>query len=197
MSQIDRIMVSKIPQRFGCRLLALPTSLPCLTTSESDCRNSEITVVLVPGAWQVPAHYELLQQKFAQAGYDFVVYQDPSCDSQDPNTQTAAKDIAFQRDQVIMPLLGAGRTVVLAAHSYGGLPGSAAAEGLSIAERQAAHRRGGILGLIMINTILPRNGESLLDQLPGRVFDPWVIQKASESLPEKPHASAARIQMKY
>ena len=152
----------------------------CLATSTPAWQNNKITVVLVPGAWQVPAQYNLLRHELEHAGYDFVSFQNPSCNSPDPDSQTAAKDIAFQRNEVIVPLLDKGRTVVVAAHSYGGLPGSSAAQGLSIAERRAAGQRGGVLGLILINAILPQNGQSLLDLLPGRVFDPWVIQKVRE-----------------
>ncbi|KAL8964171.1 MAG: hypothetical protein Q9183_004640 [Haloplaca sp. 2 TL-2023] len=75
-----------------------------------------------------------------------------------------------------MPQLDAGKDVILAVHSYGGLPGAVAAKGLSKEERMADGKEGGIVGLLFICALVARTGDSLLSILPGRVFDPWVIQ---------------------
>lgn len=42
-------------------------------------------------------------------------------------------------------------------------------------KRIIAGRPGGIIGLMFICAIVPRDGQSLLDLLPGQTFDPWVI----------------------
>ena len=78
--------------------------------------------------------------------------------------------------------MAAGKTVILAMHSYGGLPGAAAAKGLSQRERSAAGRPGGIIGLVFISAVLAHDGQSLLDLLPGHQFDPWVIEQVRISL---------------
>ncbi|KAL8726560.1 MAG: hypothetical protein Q9181_005997 [Wetmoreana brouardii] len=132
---------------------------------------------IVPGAWHSPEHYYELRKLLEHDGYETVSQRNPSCYSGTPNAESAAKDTAFIRNQVLMPLLDAGKTVVLAMHAYGGLPGAAAAKGLSEAERRAAGQPGGILGLIFINALLAHEGQSLLSILPGQVFDPWVIQR--------------------
>lgn len=133
-------------------------------------------VVLVPGAWHSPVHYLLLISKLTTFCYHTVTGRLPSCDSADPNDQSAAKDAAYVRDALIMPHLNAGRKVILAMHSYGGCPGATAGHGLSVTERQAAGLPGGVVGIVFIAAFLAKEGQSLLSSLPGKVFDPWVVQ---------------------
>lgn len=161
-----------------CIFTFLTISVPCFLTASIPLENPENpTIVLVPGAWHLPQHYFRLKDLVERAGYDFISQKNPSCGSLNPNAESAAKDAAYIRDQVLIPLLDAGKTVVLAMHSYGGSPGAAAAIGLSQKERIVAGRPGGIIGLIFICAVLTRDGQSLLDLLPGQVFDPWVIQE--------------------
>ena len=95
--------------------------------------------------------------------------------------ESVARDAAFIRTNVIMPQIDAGKEVILAVHSYGGLPGAVAAKGLSKEERMADGKEGGIIGLIFICALVTRTGDSLLSILPGQVFDPWVIQYVSSA----------------
>lgn len=164
-------------QKFSI-LTFLAVSIPCFLSASVPLKNAETpTVVLVPGAWHSPQHYYKLKDLVERAGYDLVSQRNPSCDSLNPDAESAAKDAAFIRNQLLIPLLDAGKTVILVMHSYGGLPGAAAAEGLSQTERISAGRPGGIIGLIFICAILAHEGQSLLDLLPGHKFDPWVIQE--------------------
>ena len=133
------------------------------------------TIVLVPGAWHSPIHYKLLTKQLESDGYPVVSERNPSCDSANPTAESAAKDAAFIRSNVIMPQINAGKEVILAMHSYGGLPGAAAGKGLSKKEMTAAGRQGGIIGLIFICALVVKEGDSLLSILPGQVFDKWVV----------------------
>lgn len=74
-----------------------------------------------------------------------------------------------------MPAINAGREVVLIMHSYSGGPGAEAAKGLSLAERRAAGRPGGIIGLIFIAAFVAEEGQTLLSSGGGK-FAPWVIE---------------------
>lgn len=159
-----------------CILTYLIVSLPCFFTASIALQNPGTpTVVLVPGAWHSPQHYFEFLDLVERAGYDTVSQRNPSCDSLNPNAESAAQDAAFIRNQLLIPLLDAGRTVILAMHSYGGSPGAAAAKGLSQMERIAAGRPGGIIGLVFFCALLAHDGQSLLSLLPGQKFDPWVI----------------------
>ncbi|KAG8526454.1 uncharacterized protein KY384_000047 [Bacidia gigantensis] len=137
------------------------------------------TIVIVPGAWHSPEHYFKLRDVLHRADYDTVSKRNPSCNSVSPNDQSAAKDAAFIRNEVILPLLDSGKTVVLASHSYGGLPGAAAARGLSVAERRATRQPGGVIGLLFFSALVAQDGKSLLSLLPNQQFDTWVIERAS------------------
>ncbi|KAL8627897.1 hypothetical protein Q9189_006388 [Teloschistes chrysophthalmus] len=133
------------------------------------------SIVLVPGAWHSPEHYSILRDLLKHNGYETISHRNPSCNSVRPNSESAAKDAAFIRNHVLMPLLTSGKRVVLVLHSYGGLPGAAAAKGLSFVERRAAEQPGGIVGLIFISALIAHEGQSFLSMLPGQVFDEWVI----------------------
>ncbi|KPM38494.1 hypothetical protein AK830_g8054 [Neonectria ditissima] len=144
---------------------------------EQDCRiiMSKPTIVLVPGAWHTPEHYDLLLQRLRDAGYPTSSNQLTSVGSADPKNQTVATDTKFIREDLLLPELDQGKDVVLVMHSYGGCPGAAAAKGLSKTERVAAGQKGGILGLVFISAFLANEGDSLQSKLPGQKLDPWNI----------------------
>ena len=81
---------------------------------------------------------------------------------------------------MIFPLLDAGKDVVLAMHSYGGMHGPVAAKGLSKTERAAAGEPGGILGLIFLSALVVFEGKSLVASVGGE-FPPWITQEVSNA----------------
>lgn len=136
---------------------------------------SKPTVILVPGAWHTPRHYEKLLELLRTAGFTTVSKQLPSVGSDQPTEQTVASDAAFIRESLLLPELDRGQDVILIMHSYGGSPGSAAAKGLSKAERLASGQKGGIVGLVFICAFLANEGDSLQSKLPGQKLDPWCL----------------------
>ena len=134
------------------------------------------TIVLVPGAWHSPIHYDLLFSQLRNFGYPIVSGPLPSCDSPHPRTETVAGDAEYVRKTLLLPLINAGKDVVLVMHSYGGCPGSTAAAGLSKAAQTAAGKPGGIIGLIFMCGFIAHEGDSLLSTLPGEKFNPWVVE---------------------
>lgn len=135
------------------------------------------TVVLVPGAWHSPVHYADILGLFEEAGHPTLCLKLPSVDPSNPDDQTVAADVDFIRQQMLLPLIDAGKDILLVMHSYGGCPGGAAATGLSKSEKSS----GGIVGLIFIAGFLAREGDSLLSALGGK-FDPFVIVDVSRPL---------------
>ncbi|KAK7403069.1 hypothetical protein QQX98_011180 [Neonectria punicea] len=136
---------------------------------------SKPTIVLVPGAWHTPKHYNLLLQRLRDAGYPTSSQQLTSVGSTDPKNQTVATDTNFIRESLLLPELDQGKDAILIMHSYGGCPGAAAAKGLSKTERAAAGQKGGIVGLIFMCAFLANEGDSLRSKLPGEKLDPWNI----------------------
>lgn len=136
---------------------------------------SKPTIVLIAGAWHLPKHYQPLLDWFASHGYPTASQKLPSVGAQDPNDKDVVCDTAFIRNKVLLPELDNGKDVVLLTHSYGGCPGSAAAKGLSKAERQSSGQKGGIIGLVYMCAFVAEEGDSLQSKLPGNKLSPWVI----------------------
>lgn len=138
-------------------------------------------IAIAPAAWHSPVHYAEFTNQLRLAGYRSVTQRLPSCDSSDPKAQSVAVDAAFIKSNLLMPSINAGLKVVLVVHSYSGGPGAVAAKGLSLPERRAAGKPGGIIGLIFINAFIAREGQSLLSGGGGK-YAPWVIEYVSNSL---------------
>lgn len=147
---------------------------------------SKPTVALVPGAWHTPVHFDILISFLDAEGYPTVSKQLPSVDTATPATTTSEGDSQFIIDQVLTPLLDDGKDVVLVAHSYGGCPAGAAANGLSKAERTAAGKKGGIIGLIWIAAYIAPSNVSVytlasMYEASGKVKD-WIEHDVSRPL---------------
>lgn len=132
------------------------------------------TVVLVPGAWHSPSHFDQLRARLHEADYPTVSLALPSLNSPNPNEIEVATDVAFIREKMLLPLLEEGKEVVLAVHSYGGCPGGAAAKGLSKSEWNSQGRHGGLVGLVFIAAFVAREGDSLLSLVGGK-WDSWMM----------------------
>jgi len=137
------------------------------------------TIVLVPGAWHSPQHYSALIDNLKAQSFQVVTDRLPSVGSKTPREQSVSKDADFIQNHLLLPILDSGKDVLLLMHSYGGCPGADAAKGLSKAERKAAGKKGGIIGLVFMCAFVAAEGDSLLSKLPGQVYDPWVIQNVS------------------
>lgn len=78
------------------------------------------TIVVVPGAWHSPIHYKDLTTALVESGYPTISGTLPSLNPPVPENQTVSHDAEFIRNDLLRPLLGAGKDIVLAMHSYGG-----------------------------------------------------------------------------
>lgn len=136
------------------------------------------TIVVVTGGLHSPSHFDRMRALFLNANYPYVCLRLPSVGASDPKSCTASTDAAFVREKLLLPLIEDGKDVVLLMHSYGGLPGAAAAKGLSKAELKADDKKGGIIGLIFMCAFVGDEGESLLSKSGGK-FDWWVVPNVS------------------
>ncbi|MCJ1472549.1 hypothetical protein MMC13_001198 [Lambiella insularis] len=137
------------------------------------------TFVLVPGAWHSPAHFEGVMYELNLAGHETRCLRLPGVNSLDPKTTSTTTDADFIRDRLLLPLLEEGKEIVLVVHSYGGMPGGAAACGLSKQERSAAGLPGGIVGLIYIAALIAREGDALVDMMGGQLHEWNILDKSS------------------
>ena len=137
-----------------------------------------LTIVIIPGAFHSPSHYGELIAQLHRAGYSTLCLALPTLNPQNPHTADVAGDTAFIRDKILFPLLEAGQDTLLVMHSYGGIPGSCAAKGLSKVERKCQGHTGGIIGIVYIASVLAGECESLFDGN-GKMPNPWTVADVS------------------
>jgi pimeloyl-ACP methyl ester carboxylesterase len=148
---------------------------------------SKPTIVLIPGAWLPISAYEGYLSALREVGYPTTAIQYPSFDPVDPFTADVANDASAVR-AALLPLLGEGKELVLVLHSYGGVPGSAAAKGHSVSERRAAGLPGGILGLVFVAAFIVPEGQTCVGLTGGKIL-PWILPNtpgAGLNVPEDP-----------
>jgi pimeloyl-ACP methyl ester carboxylesterase len=116
-------------------------------------------LVLVHGSFHSPSSFHLIKPKLEALSYPVVTPHLPSSKGESPTTNLADDVTAIH--EVIIPLMNAGKEIVIVAHSYGGTPGCAAVEGQTIAERSARGEMGGIKSILFISAVLvPKRGGS-------------------------------------
>ncbi|KAL0262020.1 hypothetical protein SLS55_003455 [Diplodia seriata] len=134
------------------------------------------TIVGCPGAWHTADFFDDLSNSFRSRGYDFVSQDAPGVVQQNGFDGTADKDADSLRANLLVPLVESGKDVALLMHSYGGVYGAGAVQGLSKRERQEAGKAGGVVALVFVSAVPPMAGKSTLDMM-GTDMDhlpPWV-----------------------
>lgn len=122
---------------------------------------SKPDVVVVPGAWHRPAHFERLVKELGKAGYNAVATTLASVDSSPP---AASWDVDAQAArEVILKSLDAGKDVIVVGHSYGGIVMSEAAKNLGKKVRQEQGEKSGILRLIYMCAVAAQEGRNLVE----------------------------------
>ncbi|KAJ5287688.1 Alpha/Beta hydrolase protein [Penicillium angulare] len=140
-------------------------------------------IVIVPGAFGTPEGFDGLKPYLTKAGYTTHSGAYPSCNPSDPANVSSAQDIAFLRNNVLLPLLNEeGKDVVIIAHSYGGVVAGGAAKELSKETRRAQGQGTGVVGLIYVVGNITLEGESLLTAV-GGAYPPFIkVNKPSQGL---------------
>ncbi|KAJ5201132.1 hypothetical protein N7449_005935 [Penicillium cf. viridicatum] len=128
------------------------------------------SIVIVPGAWHRPAHFQGLIDELAKVNYDAEGVTMPSVDSSPP-LPTWEQDAQAVR-QVIMNKLDAGKDVVVLAHSFGGIAMSEAA-------------KGGILKLVYMCAMALPEGQCHVGQLVPQTPEEEEIERQRKELEEK------------
>lgn len=156
---------------------------------------SKPVVVIVPGAWHVPAHYAHLALKLNSAGYTVDCIESSSTgDEKDLPENTWTEDISIIRD-AITSHTEAGRDVAVVMHSFGGMAGSEAACGLGKKESESSGR---VIKLIYMTSFMLKEGQTRADfpDWPNiaRVDDEQVCQFYPLLLPAEPTNIVAESQ---
>ena len=134
------------------------------------------TIVMVPGAWIQASMYESFLKVLHNSGYPTMVAEYPSFNPVNPHVTDVAFDSKAIRENFLVPLIEKqGKEIVIVMHSYGGMPGSAAATGLGVVQRGQEGLRGGVVGLIFISGFVVGEGATVADGQGGQL-PPWVTE---------------------
>ncbi len=135
------------------------------------------TIVIVPAACQTPAFYDPLSRALQKASFPVIVIPTPSVGVSSGSLDFTADATAVRK--TVTGLLDHGVDVIVLMHSYGGMPGTQALEGLGKAEREKMGEKGGVVRLIYAASFALRKGETqpgagdreALKKMAGEGFD--------------------------
>ncbi|KAF4926901.1 Methylesterase 1 [Colletotrichum viniferum] len=129
------------------------------------------TFVLAPGAWHKETCYSPVEQILNSKGYETVAVEYPSVGAEPP-TKGLNDDAAAVRS-VLQKLADEEKEIVLVVHSYGGLVGANAVEGLGYKQRAKEGKKGGVITFVYLSAFVVPVGKSIKVMLGGQ-FLPWM-----------------------
>ncbi|THW90860.1 hypothetical protein D6D18_06662 [Aureobasidium pullulans] len=145
---------------------------------------SKPSIVLVPGAWHVPAHFNQVIDKLEDQGYVCLCVNLPT-NTRDPLVDGRLlgieDDVAAIRAAVTNQL-DAGNDVVVVTHSYGTVPGTAALTGLNLKARKPAGNTNRVVGVVIISGFILPPGSTMLAIMGGQL-PPQYLLETDTSLP--------------
>jgi pimeloyl-ACP methyl ester carboxylesterase len=145
---------------------------------------SKPTIVFAPGAWHTPDCFDMVRSQLHQRGWETEAVTYPSVGAEPP-TKGLVEDAAAVR-ATLEKLADDGKDIVLVVHSYGGLVGQNAVEGLGVKQRQAAGKRGGVINFVYLAAFVAPKG-ACIKEMTGGQFLPWMkfeVRRNSSTLME-------------
>ena len=113
------------------------------------------TILLVGGAWHTADYLKPLATALEAADYPTLTLALPSVDAS-PAKLDFGDDVALVRSKAV-DLASDGKHIVAVLHSFGGIVGTEALQGLG---KPVMKGIGAVLGLVYIATMLPKKGDS-------------------------------------
>ena len=121
---------------------------------------SKPTLVFIPGLWEgVTAFSKVLNILTTQYNYPASAISLASTGTEGANAPTFSADVAAIHDKVEI-LANEGKEIILTMHSAGAYIGSQAIQGLSLAQRKAEGKAGGVRKLVFLSGgLLPEGAD--------------------------------------
>ncbi|KAL4745199.1 hypothetical protein BDW72DRAFT_208396 [Aspergillus terricola var. indicus] len=146
------------------------------------------TILFIPGAWIGPSVYQPFVHALTQTGYDVRYAGYPSLNPPDPVTTDVKADADAIASVLHSIVEDEGKDVLLVMHSYAGMPGAAAATGLSKLRRNQEEKPGGVVGLVFLGAFIVPEGVSCAG-LQGGALPSWILldqPSPNLNLPDQP-----------
>ncbi|KAF2234936.1 alpha/beta-hydrolase [Viridothelium virens] len=139
---------------------------------------SKPTILLIHGAWHDVSCWDRVRAQLSALSYPTATVALVSPGSK-PAVKSHLEDVAVVRKELEHLIEKNGKDVVLVMHSYGGLAGAGAVEGLEKVRRNAAGEQGGVVAAVFIAAFLVDKGQSLLGQFPQK--PPYLIEDPDDA----------------
>ena len=139
------------------------------------------TIVFVPGAFHVEAHFAPISSLLNQNSYPTITVELPT--TVKATTAKYADDVHAIRSVLGQLVKEEGKEVMLAPCSYGGVPGCQSVSGLERSRRKAEGKAGGIVHVLFIAALLVEQGEAMVKALEGGKAPDWAVFKVSSQIP--------------
>ncbi|KAK4866340.1 hypothetical protein LT330_008681 [Penicillium expansum] len=133
--------------------------------------------VFVPGAWHTADAFDVVRDLMHKRGLATEAISTPSVGAPCPDKGLHA-DIEHTH-AVLKAMVNAGRQIVVVNHSYGGVVGAGAVEGLGYAQRCKAGLPGGVIMVVWMAAFVTPKGKTVKDML-GGTFLPWMVIRSPD-----------------
>jgi hypothetical protein len=129
------------------------------------------TIVFVPGAFHVPAHYSDIIAELQSRSYPALCVSLALTGSENPNLPPTASIDGVR--QTLASLVNAGKEVLVVCHSAGAVAVAPCVKGLERSSGGDENGRGCVIGIVFMCAWLVPEGKAHLDILPGQGLPPW------------------------
>ncbi|THW69034.1 hypothetical protein D6D19_08631 [Aureobasidium pullulans] len=139
---------------------------------------SKPSIVLVPGAWHVPAHFSQVIEKLEDQGYVCVGV---NLHTNTRNPLVDGRLLGIEDDvpairAAVTKQLDTGHDVVVVTHSYGTVPGTAALTGLNLKARRTANKTNGVVGVVIISGFILPPDSTMLTIMGGQLPPQYLLE---------------------
>ncbi|KAI0108422.1 alpha/beta-hydrolase [Daldinia grandis] len=152
------------------------------------------TIILIPGAWTLPAAYRKLVDALQARSFTVHVLALPSNNGARPPTSSHGADVAAVCG-IVEPLINDGKDVIVFMYSYEGVVGTNGFESLACKDREVKGVPGGVVYLFYLSAYLLAKGQSIwtliedlgvsLDSIPEITFEKdgtWFLNDPVQAL---------------
>ena len=138
-------------------------------------------IVLVHGAWHVPAHYETFTNLLTNAGFEVHCPLLPTCNGVRPPNSSLIDDVN-KIHSLTTSLIDRECRVLVLMHSYGGVVGTdAITSELYRSDRAKQNLPGGVIGLVYMCAFFLQNGATVKQASKVGSADPVVVAEDGTS----------------
>ncbi|KAE8149500.1 alpha/beta-hydrolase [Aspergillus avenaceus] len=141
------------------------------------------TIVIIPGAWHCPKHYQHLIDRLHKNNYEATAVTLPSVNSSPAHTSWDQDAQAIR--QVILEKLDGGKNVIALAHSFGGVAMSEAVKGLGKDVRERQGLKCGVVRLIYMCAMALPKGQTHMGQIKPQTAEEEEMERKRREYGEK------------